>query len=65
LFMSHHTGFTTDRLGRLLVDSGFSEVLVKKGSSFDLWAVALMAETNKENLLRHLQASELDLFPDA
>jgi SAM-dependent methyltransferase len=64
-FMCHKTGFTTDRLGRLLVASGFSEVLVKRGSSYDLWAVALMPEANKENLLRHLRANELDLFPEA
>jgi SAM-dependent methyltransferase len=65
LFMSHHTGFTAERLGRLLVDSGFYEVLVKRGFSYDLWAVALMPEVNKENLLRHLQANKLDLFSEA
>lgn len=64
LFMSHHTGFTTDRLGRLLVDCGFAEVLVKRGLSYDLWAVALMPEANKQNLLVYLRANGLDLFPD-
>lgn len=65
LFMSHHTGFTTDRLGRLLIDSGFSEVLVKRGPSYDLWAVALMPDANKESLLHHLRANGLDLFAEA
>jgi SAM-dependent methyltransferase len=64
LFMSHHTGFTTDRLGRLLVDSGFSEVLVKRGPCYDLWALALMPKANKKNVLLHLRANMLDLFPD-
>jgi len=64
LFMCHHTGFTTDRLGRLLVDCGFAEVLVKRGLSYDLWAAALMPEVNKQNLLHYLRANGLDLFPD-
>jgi SAM-dependent methyltransferase len=64
-FMSHHTGFTADRLGRLLIDSGFAEVLAKNGSWFDLWTLGLMPEANKESVLRHLRAHQLDLFPNA
>jgi hypothetical protein len=63
--MSHHTGFTADRLGRLLTESGFSEVLVKRGPLFDLWAVALMPKASKADLLRQLREHELDLVPDA
>jgi len=63
-FMAHHTGFTTERLGRLLVEAGFSEALIKRGSGFDLWALALMPDSNKEVILRHFQAHQLDLDPD-
>lgn len=38
--MRHHTGFTADRLGRLLIDAGFAEVHTKRATDFDLWAVA-------------------------
>ncbi|HTP90464.1 MAG TPA: class I SAM-dependent methyltransferase [Xanthobacteraceae bacterium] len=65
LFMSHHTGFTADRLGRLMIDSGFAEVLAKRGSSFDLWAIGLMPKANKQQLLLHLRANKLDMFPEA
>jgi SAM-dependent methyltransferase len=64
-FMSHRTGFTADRLGRLLVDSGFSEVLARKGRLFDLWVLAFMPQANKESLLLYLREHKLDMFPDA
>jgi SAM-dependent methyltransferase len=63
-FMCHNTGFTTERLGRLVVDSNFAEVLVKRGSSYDLWALALMVKANKQDLLTYLRANSLDLFPE-
>jgi SAM-dependent methyltransferase len=65
LFMSHHTGFTADRLGRLLVDSGFSEALTTRGAGYNIWGLGLMPEASKESLLLHLRANELDLYPDA
>jgi predicted SAM-dependent methyltransferase len=64
LYMAHNTGFTADRLGRLLVEAGFSEVLTKRGLAYDLWALALMPESNQERLLVHLRDNKLDLFPD-
>lgn len=39
-FMAHKTGFTQRSLGRLLVETGFVEVHVSRGGSFDLWATA-------------------------
>lgn len=42
-FMSHRTGFTADRLGNRLTEAGFDEVRVMKGTSFDLWALAVIA----------------------
>lgn len=41
-FMRHNTGFTDSRLGRLLIEAGFSEVRVTKGRQYDLWALAMM-----------------------
>jgi predicted SAM-dependent methyltransferase len=64
-FMAHNTGFTADRLGRLLIEAGFAEVFVKRGTGFDIWAAALMPEANRDELLSHLRANRLDLFPDA
>jgi SAM-dependent methyltransferase len=64
VFMAHNTGFTADRIGRVLIESDFHEVFVKRGAHFDLWALALMPEADKDTLLAQLRASNLDLFPD-
>lgn len=63
-FMAHHTGFTVDRLNRILINSGFAEAIVKRGTWYDLWALALMPEADKNGLLLHLRDNKLDLFPD-
>lgn len=39
--MAHRTAFTAERLQKLLVSAGFSDVRVTHGSSYDLWAVAV------------------------
>ncbi|MCJ2074450.1 class I SAM-dependent methyltransferase [Methylobacterium sp. E-016] len=41
LYMAHKTAFTAERLGRLLIEAGFSKVIVRRGANFDLWAVGL------------------------
>ena len=64
LFMSHNTGFTADRLGRLLIESGFAEALAKRGPGYDLWALGLMPEAGREDLLLHLWDNQLDFYPD-
>jgi predicted SAM-dependent methyltransferase len=64
-FMAHHTGFTTERLGRLLVEGGFVEALVMKGTGFDLWALGLMPQSNKPELLRRFRANKLNFDPEA
>jgi SAM-dependent methyltransferase len=64
-FMAHNTGFTADRLGRLLIDCGFTEALTKRQPGFDLWALGLMPNANREELLPQLRANNLDLYPDA
>jgi hypothetical protein len=62
--MSHHTGFTADRLGHVLIDAGFAEAHTKRGSMYDIWAVGMMPETNKRNVLTHLRKNKLDFFPE-
>lgn len=42
-YMAHRTGFTRERLGRLLVEANFAEARVVRGNSYDLWAVAVTA----------------------
>ena len=61
-FMAHHTGFTNKRLGRVLLEGGFPEAWVFSGSAFDLWAVALMRDTDKIELRRNLELAGLE-FP--
>lgn len=39
-FMAHKTGFTRQSLYKLLSETGFVEVRVRRGGSFDLWAAA-------------------------
>jgi len=52
--MRHHTGFTADRLGRLLIDAGFAEVRTKRAAAFDLWAVAFMRQATPPAVLAEL-----------
>ena len=40
--MTHKTGFTADRLGRLATNAGFAETRVLEGEQYDLWAALLM-----------------------
>jgi predicted SAM-dependent methyltransferase len=39
-YMAHRCGFTPSTLGRLLVQTGFADVRLRRGSSFDMWATA-------------------------
>ena len=63
LFMAHHTGFTCVSLGRSLIDAGFAEAWAFSGTGYDLWAVALMDETDRGLLRRQLAAAGLN-FPE-
>jgi hypothetical protein len=38
--MAHRTGFTAERLGNLLVDTGFSTVHVRRDEHFEICALA-------------------------
>ncbi len=61
-FMAHRTGFSVERLRRLLDAAGFTESWVARGNGFDLWAVALMDATDSDDLRRHLEQTGLQ-FP--
>lgn len=59
-FMAHHTGFTDERLGRLLVEAGFARVHTRSMARFDLWALALADEAAAEFHLPALSRAGLD-----
>ncbi len=50
LHMSHKTGFTVDRLGRLAMNAGFAETRVHEGENYDLWAALLMPKADAADL---------------
>jgi predicted SAM-dependent methyltransferase len=59
-FMSHRTAFTQQLIGTLLVDAGFAEVRVRRGTNFDMWCLAMMRRTKIDAVLSLLQRSGLD-----
>lgn len=59
-YMAHRTGFTIERLGRLLMESGFAEARIIRQRGLDLWAVALMPDTAEAPLIAALDAAGLD-----
>jgi SAM-dependent methyltransferase len=40
-FMAHRTGFTAERLQAFCLSAGFTDVRVRRGQQWDLWAVAV------------------------
>jgi SAM-dependent methyltransferase len=59
LFMCHRTGFTEERLGKVIIGAGFHEARVVKGRSYDLWALGLMANADREDIETLLSANGL------
>jgi len=49
-YMAHKTGFTAERLGRVVLEAGFAETRVLEGNDFDLWAICLMPDTDQTQL---------------
>ena len=49
-YMAHNTGFTVSRLGSALQKAGFAESWVAPGRALDIWAVALMKQTDGASL---------------
>ncbi len=59
-FMAHHTAFTDERLGQLLIDAGFASVVTKRADAYDLWAVAFTNEASMDAILADLAMTGLD-----
>ncbi len=62
--MAHNTGFTCTSLGNALARAGFATVLVKR-DQFDLWALALMQDADKEAIQQKLKTCGLDMLDEA
>lgn len=45
-YMAHKTGFSAERLGRLMLEAGFNEAQTWEGHAFDLWGLGLMPSTD-------------------
>jgi predicted SAM-dependent methyltransferase len=59
-YMCHNTGFTCERLGRLVLEAGFAEVIVTTGTAYDLWALALMPASDRAGLVQHFRLHGID-----
>jgi len=59
-YMAHHTGFTAQRLARIAMNAGFSQVRVIEGGSFDIWGLLLTPETSWDWLRSLLTGSSLE-----
>jgi predicted SAM-dependent methyltransferase len=65
VYMTHRTGFTTDRLGRLAMHAGFSEARVLEGENLDLWAALMMPKAEASALAALFQDTNIaSLFSD-
>lgn len=58
--MAHNSGLTTSRLKNLLRQAGFAGVVIKR-QEFDLWALGLMPQTDRNAVLKKLADAGLDL----
>ncbi|MBB4198329.1 hypothetical protein CCR94_22755 [Rhodoblastus sphagnicola] len=61
-YMAHNTGFTAQRLGRIAMNAGFSEVRVIEGKYFDIWGLLMTPGTSWEALTRLFAGSMLEPF---
>jgi predicted SAM-dependent methyltransferase len=60
-YMAHRTGFTSDRLGHLLLQAGFEHVNVRSSEYFELVALAFREEADREVVQAMVSASGFDL----
>lgn len=60
MHMAHNSGLTAERLGRLLLEADFAEVITRR-QSFDLWALALTKKADRAAIQRELWAAGLDM----
>jgi predicted SAM-dependent methyltransferase len=59
-FMAHRTGFTDERLARMILEAGLSEVRTMRARKFDLWAVAFAPQAHIAACLDRLARNGLD-----
>jgi predicted SAM-dependent methyltransferase len=57
--MAHRTGFTTERLGNLLLQAGFPTIKVRS-ANFEVCALAFMDEANPDRIQADLATSGFD-----
>src|SRR5882724_4812191 len=57
--MAHKTGFTTERMGNLLLSAGFRTISVRS-ENFEICALALMPEAEDRQIRSHLEACGFD-----
>lgn len=62
--MAHRSGFTCATLGAALLEAGFPMVIAKR-DKYDLWALALMEDTDRDEILSDLRGGGLDLSEQA
>jgi predicted SAM-dependent methyltransferase len=60
-YMAHRTGFTSDRLGHLLLQAGFADANVRASDHFELVALAFMEQADREAIQAQVLASGFDL----
>jgi predicted SAM-dependent methyltransferase len=60
-YMAHRTGFTSDRLGHLLLQAGFADVSVRSSEYFELVALAFREEADRDAVQVMVAASGFDL----
>lgn len=58
--MAHRSGLTAERMGNLLLRAGFAEAVTKR-HNFDLWALALMPDADRNAIQDRLRTAGLDL----
>ncbi|SFI09290.1 methyltransferase domain-containing protein [Bradyrhizobium sp. Gha] len=61
-YMAHNSGFTEERIARLLLEARFEEVLVIKGNCYDFYALALMPQANRAEILSELLRGGLNFM---
>lgn len=59
-FMAHRTGFTDERMGRMLLEAGFAEVRTRRDGAFDLWAIALASQADVGQCVKRLARHGID-----
>ena len=58
--MAHRSGFTCASIGAAFLAAGFPTALAKR-DKFDLWALALMEDANRQEILADLGGTGLDM----